>query len=129
MTYSEYRNSFKSADEFLQAFGKMTYEEAHALAEAEEAATSTKASIMDTWRRANANSNREYYDKCEVFDPSLSYEEYVVHIFRRLMLSDWHFSAEAATNLIRQRAEYIREAYGNKEPINDVMVEVGYSCG
>ena len=70
-----------------------------------------------------------YYDKCNISDPSMSYEEYVVHIFRCLMLSSWHQSAESATELISERRNFIREAYEGKWSVIDAMAEVGYCCG
>ena len=76
-----------------------------------------------------SSEERSYYDKCDVYDPSMTYEEYVVHIFRCLMLSDWHYSAEAAMSLIRERAAFIREAFEEKQSVIDAMVEVGYCCG
>lgn len=51
MTFSEYRDSFRSKEEFMQAFGRLTYENAHALIDAEEAAPSIKACMITTWRK------------------------------------------------------------------------------
>lgn len=52
MTYTQYRRSFRNKDAFLRAFGSMSYEEAHKLAEKETAPVFVKACIMDTWRKA-----------------------------------------------------------------------------
>lgn len=75
------------------------------------------------------DEERAYYNKCDVYDPAISYEEYVVHIFRCLMLSDWHYSAEAATRQIQAEHEYIRYAFEEKLSVIAAMVEVGYCCG
>lgn len=52
MTYSEYRNQFKTVEEFRRAFGKLTKEEARALISAENASVSIKAAAFTTWQMA-----------------------------------------------------------------------------
>ena len=77
------------------------------------------------------DQEQAFWDACEVFDPTMSYEEYVVCVFRSLMLSDWHeyHSPEGATACIRSNVDYIRESYAEKNPVNGTMVEIGYTCG
>lgn len=72
---------------------------------------------------------KAYFTSCDTFDPGMTYEEYVVHIFRCLMLSDWHYSAESAISLIHERTDFIKEAYAEKQSVFSAMVEVGYICG
>lgn len=72
------------------------------------------------------NEERAYYAKCDAYDSAMTYEEYVVHIFRCLILSDWHYSAETAMSLIRERADCIRKAFEEKQSVIEAMVEVGY---
>lgn len=45
-SHSEYRNQFKTVEEFRRAFGKLTKEEARALISAENASVSIKAAIL-----------------------------------------------------------------------------------
>ena len=61
MTYSEYRNQFKTVEEFRHAFGELTEEEARALISAENSSTMVKAAMMTTWRM----SKKEVSDKDE----------------------------------------------------------------
>lgn len=72
---------------------------------------------------------KAYFASCDTFDTDTTYEEYVVHIFRCLMLSDWHYSAKSAISLIHERTDFIHEAYDEKESVISAMVEVGYICG
>lgn len=72
---------------------------------------------------------KTYMDSCETFDPEMTYEEYVVHIYRCLLLSTWNYKPKAAMDLIRSEAWFIREAYENKESVMSAMVEVGFGCG
>lgn len=75
------------------------------------------------------DQERQFYESCDVYDPNLSYEEYIVNIFRCLMLSDWHYSAERATVLIRENSDFIKQAYIECLPVKAAMVEVGFGCG
>ena len=51
-SHSEYRNQFKTVEEFKCAFGKLTEEETQALISAENASVSIKAAIFTTWQMA-----------------------------------------------------------------------------
>ena len=59
----------------------------------------------------------------------MSYEEYVVHVYRCLLLSSWHYTEEQALSPIRKEAGFIRQEYDAKETVVSTMVEAGYSCG
>lgn len=59
MTYSEYRNQFKTVEEFRRAFGKLTEEKAKALISAENTSTTAKAAMMTTWRMAKKEVSDE----------------------------------------------------------------------
>ena len=52
MTYSEYRRSFDSTEEFLREFGKLSYDEARAIVSADQAPIHIKAAMMGAWHRA-----------------------------------------------------------------------------
>ena len=52
MTYSEYRRSFDSTEEFLKEFGKLSYDEARAIVSADQVPTHIKAAMMGAWYRA-----------------------------------------------------------------------------
>ena len=75
------------------------------------------------------DEEKAYMDSCETFDPEMTYEEYVVHIYRCLLLSTWNYKPETAMKLIRSEAWYIKVAYEHKEPVMSAMVEVGFGCG
>lgn len=75
------------------------------------------------------DDERAYYDRCDIYDPSMSYEEYVVNIFRCLMLSDWHYSADEATRRIQAEYKIIQRAFEEKQSVLEAMVDVGYCCG
>ena len=57
MTYSEYRRSFDSTEEFLKEFGKLSYDEARAIVSADQAPTHIKAAMMGAWSRAKHAGN------------------------------------------------------------------------
>ena len=57
MTYSEFRNQFSDTDSFMRAYGVLTYEEARALIDAENASTTIKACMITTWRQARRKVN------------------------------------------------------------------------
>ncbi len=78
---------------------------------------------------ARTEQAKAYYKACDAYNPEMSYEEYIVHVFRCLMLSDWHYSADSATSRIRDNIKFIRESYEKKESVIDAMVEAGYCCG
>ena len=75
------------------------------------------------------NEEEAYMKSCELVDPEMTYEEYVVHIYRCLLLSDWNYKPAAAMRLIREEAWFIREAYNNKKSAMSAMAEVGFGCG
>ncbi len=52
MTYSEYRRSFATTEEFIQAFGKLSEEEANDLISAANVPKHVKACMITTWRKA-----------------------------------------------------------------------------
>ena len=52
MTFSEYRNQFPGVEEFRQAYGQLSFEQAKAMIAAEEASPSIKACMITTWREA-----------------------------------------------------------------------------
>ena len=52
MTYSEYRRSFESTEEFMKEFGKLSYDEARAIVSADQAPIHIKAAMMGAWHRA-----------------------------------------------------------------------------
>ena len=59
MTYSEYRNQFKTVEEFRCAFGKLTEEEARALIAAEKTSPTIRAAMMSTWQMARKEVSNE----------------------------------------------------------------------
>lgn len=59
MTYSEFRNRFNSKEEFKEAFGKLSEEEARKLIAAEPGGTTVKACAMATWRRCAEEVNKK----------------------------------------------------------------------
>lgn len=59
MTYSEYRRSFATTEEFMQAFGKLSEEEANALINAANVPTHVKACMITIWRKAKVQYGEE----------------------------------------------------------------------
>lgn len=59
MTYTEYRNQFKTVEEFRRAFGELTEEEVRALISAENSSTMVKAAMMTTWCMAKKEVSDE----------------------------------------------------------------------
>lgn len=48
-----------------------------------------------------------YYKACDIYDPATNF----LHIFRCLMLSDWHDSPDTAASLICMRKDFIKATY------------------
>lgn len=92
--------------------------------------TSEEQAILDAIALyERTEEEKAYMNSCETFDPEMTYEEYVVHIYRCLLLSDWNYKPAAAMRLIREEAWFIREAYNNKQSAMSAMAEVGFGCG
>ena len=92
--------------------------------------TSEEQAILDAIALyERTEEEKAYMNSCETFDPEMTYEEYVVHIYRCLLLSTWNYKPAAAMRLIREEAWFIREAYKNKEFVMSAMTEVGFGCG
>lgn len=92
--------------------------------------TSEEQAILDAIALYERTEEEQaYMNSCETFDPEMTYEEYVVHIYRCLLLSDWNYKPAAAMRLIREEAWFIREAYNNKQSAMSAMAEVGFGCG
>ena len=51
MTYTEYRKSFKTVEEFRRSFGKLSAEEVQSLIANENTSGMIKGCIMTTWRQ------------------------------------------------------------------------------
>lgn len=60
MTYSEFRSTFESVEEFRREFGSMSFEDACALISAEHASPSIKAAMIGSWRRAREEYREDY---------------------------------------------------------------------
>ena len=52
MKYSEFRNQFSTVESFRQVYGRLSFEEAKALIDAESCAPFIKACMISTWRDA-----------------------------------------------------------------------------
>ena len=72
---------------------------------------------------------KRYKNECNEFKDYNSIEEYIQDVVICLMFSSWNYSEERAWDIIKEREDYIKEAYDNKEPANDCCAEVGYHCG
>ena len=59
MTYSEYRQSFETVEEFEQTFGRLSEEEAYALISTIQGSPAIKACAVSIWRRAREKSEQE----------------------------------------------------------------------
>lgn len=57
-SHSEYRNQFKTVEEFRCAFGKLS-EEAYALIAAKKAPVTIKAAAFTTWRMAKKEAEEK----------------------------------------------------------------------
>lgn len=52
MKYSEFRNQFSDVESFMRAYGRLAFEEAKAMIDAENAALRTKAFLISVWHEA-----------------------------------------------------------------------------
>ncbi len=88
MTYSEYRYSFSTAEEFMQAFGKLSEKEAKELISTIEGSATIKASAFTTWTKAKKLYDQNGAEAIKQFatkwldrfnDPDVQYIELVDH--------------------------------------------------
>ena len=54
---------------------------------------------------------------------------YIEEVVVCLINSSWRYTEERAREIIKERYDYIEEAYKAKEPADDCCAEVGYHCG
>lgn len=54
---------------------------------------------------------------------------YIEEVVVCLVNSSWRYTEERAREIIKERYDYIEEAYKAKEPADDCCAEVGYHCG
>ena len=63
MTYSEYRNTFKSTEEFMESFGKLSEQEVNELISTMDGSASVKACAFSTWEEARERFIQEKENK------------------------------------------------------------------
>ncbi len=56
-------------------------------------------------------------------------DAYIKDVCKWLTLSDWHYSKEAAMQIIKSRMDWIEECFSCKAPIDLAGAEVGFCCG
>ena len=79
MNYSEFRHQFSSTESFMQAYGRLTEEEARALVDADDSPTFIKACMMTTWSTARRKVKLHHvsvrlYDDCSLTIVFYEYE-------------------------------------------------------
>lgn len=72
MTYSEFREQFSGVNEFMWAYGQLTYEEAKAMIDADKGSPGIKACMMTTWYKARRRYRLHGVPVCLRDDGSLS---------------------------------------------------------
>lgn len=80
---------------------------------------------------AMSKKDREFFESCDAFKNYADIDEYKADIRRWLTLSDWHYTEDEANELIErsERAEWIRQAFDEKEPAASIAADVGFCCG
>ena len=86
------------------------------------------ADIIPRWY-CTGEDERFIRFKSESFIEGCSFEEYKRDILRYLTICAYRYTEECAQNLINRSRDFIKESYDNKEPVADVAIDVGYSCG
>ena len=66
---------------------------------------------------------------CDTFHDGQTYADYCDDICRYLMLCSWHYSRETALKTIEAAKALVRQTYDAQEPVADIAVDIGYSCG
>ncbi len=69
------------------------------------------------------------YEECEKFDDTQTLEDYISAICKYLTLCSWHYSMTQAKARAKQYDEIIKKAYGNKETVGDIAMDIGFCCG
>lgn len=80
---------------------------------------------------AMSKKDRQFYESCDTFKNYANIDDYKADIRRWLMLSSWHYTGEEADNLMTapNRAEWIKRAFEEREPVSDIASDVGFCCG
>ena len=105
MTYTQFRDKFKSVEEFRKAFGKLTEEEAKALISAENCATFIKAQMFSTWESARAEYEKR---KVPVYD---HYQALSLRADEACVAQKW----DEADELSEQAAKYRDENFSKED--------------
>ncbi len=65
----------------------------------------------------------------EVFDETMTLEQYTESIIEYLMQCSWHYSRESACELAEHDKEYIAKCYAEKQSVSYCALDIGYCCG
>lgn len=95
----------------------------------EKLAAMCESVAVDTSSLMDDQDYKFFTETCESFIADQIFEEYKEYIHRWLMLSDWHYTAEHASEIIAERIGVIEEAYSKKIPVADVGAEIGFIGG
>lgn len=76
-----------------------------------------------------SEDEKKFMEECDSFKEGGSVDEYKAEIVKYLTLCSWHYSEDDAKELVEDEASYIEEAFEKKEPVSDIALDIGYSCG
>jgi len=77
----------------------------------------------------NAPGNREKESSTYTASIEEGINAYIEKVVMCLVNSSWRYTEERAREIIKERYDYIEEAYNAKEPADGCCAEVGYHCG
>jgi hypothetical protein len=123
MTYTQFRDKFKSVEKFRKAFGRLTEEEARALISAENCATFIKAQMFSTWESARAEYEKR---KVSVYD---HYQALNLRADEAFYVGDY----DKYDLLAEQAAKYRDENFSKEdwehliEETNNIQAKIGFT--
>ena len=74
---------------------------------------------------ANTEEESEYLKSCGEFTSEMTYEEYVIHVYECLQISELRYKPESALKIIRNNNDVIRRYFEEKRTIVSAMKEIG----
>ncbi len=84
------------------------------------------AVLLLRWHRTVIEKERRGY---ESFAESMSFDDYFEALQRCLMMSDWHYTEEAAEQHLLREMHHVRACFAGKEAPWNAAIDIGYCCG
>lgn len=80
-------------------------------------------------KKFSEDEAERFTESCRTFKKYNSIEDYIEDVVACLVYSSWHYTEEQARECIKDRMDYVKEAFLNEEPADACCAEVGFYAG